>query len=98
MRERLSVQSRPNNHDIILRSHLGEGLLVWRPGEEQKVKLFKVRSHHSSWQRPDEQLACVCSHILEGMRYPTRNKERGPLRDAHSAVCHFDQEGSFHNP
>src|SRR5215469_5593336 len=29
VRECLSVQSRPNNQDIILRSYLGDGLLVW---------------------------------------------------------------------
>ena len=76
----------------------GRALADLVTGGEQEAQLFKVRSHHSPWQRCDEQVAGVCSHILERMRDSPWEKERGPLRDTHSAVCHFDQEGSLHNP
>src|SRR5262252_8660354 len=90
MRKSLSVQDGPNKYDIILGSHLGDGELFGCLRQEQEAKLFKVRSHDSSWQNPNQQMACVCSHILEGMGYAMRAKERSPFRDTCSAICHFD--------
>jgi len=73
-------------------------LLVWWPRQEKTTKLFKVLSHDSSWQKPEEQMACFCSTIAEGVHYSTRKKERSSLRNTHDAVRHFDLECPLHNP